>query len=236
MSLARGKPCRCAGSNANCFLCFGTGVVETPEPTPLRANSTTPARIAGSSFVIPPGAETAPRPRGVFTAGPKKPMVLCPVCKGPVSRARLEKHLAKVHQPSETGASGRAVPRPPAPPKQASAPKPPASRTPQRRPSGVPKALCAVCGLRFDAEALALHLRTKHPSAPMARRHPPATGPGKEPKRDARRITAAPKADTTGEYESERRLDRGRHFFQIRDFGKFGSFPVHDDFDDESQP
>jgi hypothetical protein len=37
-------------------------------------------------------------------------------------------------------------------------------------------------------------------------------------------------------YWTGRRLDRSRDFSQIRDNGQFGSYPLHDDCDDESAP
>src|SRR5689334_1088957 len=40
----------------------------------------------------------------------KREMVSCPVCLSPVSARRLQRHLRKVHQPSqETGASSHGV-------------------------------------------------------------------------------------------------------------------------------
>ena len=49
-------------------------------------------------------------------------------------------------------------------------------------------------------------------------------------------IAAAEEGSATGDEDNERQLDgtKGGHIF--RDHGQFGSHPVHDDYDDESEP
>lgn len=66
--------------------------------------------------------------------------------------------------------------------------------------------------------------RTRQPSTPVLAAEPEneASGPAVEGKAESR--------------QEERRLDQSRDYWRIREGGKFGSHPSHDDFEDDSGP
>lgn len=101
------RPCSCQGSNANCFRCYGTGIVDSNSIS----SPQTGTRVLGPFDIAMPTPAPARRRRPVLAASahppakparPTKEYPRCPDCNCCLRADRMSKHLSKVHKrPSE---------------------------------------------------------------------------------------------------------------------------------------
>lgn len=232
------RPCSCEGSNPDCFRCNGTGMI--PQKAYSNAghseNSEIAKYIAGNIGKRSPG-RIAPRKmvkqtkvKGTVKRLPGEIYVCCLTCKVELKAKRIDRHFQKVHVDGTKKA-----------PVKQNAPK---KSTPAKRKIEVPaltnyKAIskisdgfirCPLCELLISKNRYTDH-KERHAQKRMERSvvqtrpthvkgHPAARPPS---------VNHQQYAGTSKHYDAT----FGGH--TIRDNGRFGSYPSHDNYDDESQ-
>jgi hypothetical protein len=211
------RPCSCGGSNENCARCFGRGFIEasavgfsTKNIFPTRAGR---GRAKGRAFSLPSrlGAATYRVPSAV-----SRPTAGCQYCKAQVRVDRLSKHLLQ---------------RCPLRPNKPKRPRP------QSASIGTPFGIRAVA-----AKISATKGRTL--VSPLGRPGAMKTKNIDENKTDRRFGKGAFQESLRdkGESDIERpawwdNLDATKNRgYPAREEGRYGSYPSHDGFDDESKP
>ncbi len=210
------RPCSCGGSNENCALCFGRGFIEISAirlsskriiPTPRQDGG----RAKGRGFSLPSALQSrAYGPQSVFS----RPAAMCPLCKAQVRLDRLSKHLAE---------------RCPQRPNKSILPR--SSEVTTSAPFGVRAAAAKIAATKRRTEA-----------SPSGRARP--TKNIDKNKTDQRFGNGAflESLRDKGESDIERpswrdSLDATKNRgYPAREDGRYGSYPSHDGFDDESKP
>jgi hypothetical protein len=134
---------------------------------------------------------------------------------------------------------------------------PPGSRTPEIRQFAAPDPdqyqRCPYCGVSVKAKRLETHKQTRCPRNPAHGTSPVAANPtrtarapGSPTIREMLRARGSPWADLGGDQSARRRAaeingadprDASKGWaYAFRERGRFGSFPVHDGYSDESEP
>ena len=221
VKVADQRPCSCDGLNENCARCFGRGFIETSAGGFSSRNispTITPhygGRAKGRAFSLPShlGSPTHREPSAL-----SRPTAECQYCKAQVRVDRLSKHLDQ-----------RCPQRP--------------NKSNRLRPKG------ATIGAPFGIRAVAAKI-----SATKGRTQVSSPGrPGAMRTKNA--VTLKDKTDRRfgkgafqeslrdkGESDIERpswwdNLDATKNCgYPAREEGRYGSYPSHDGFDDESKP
>lgn len=216
--MADQRPCSCGGSNENCALCFGRGFIELRAiglaskrviPTPRQHGG----RAKGRGFSLPSFLQArayAPPP------ALSRPAAKCPHCKALVRLDRLSKHLAQ---------------RCPQRPNKSILPRSPGAATGASFSLRVAAAKISATKRRTEVRPLGRVRETqaKNKEKNKADRHF-GNGAFLESLRDK------------GECDIERpswwdNLDATKNRgYPAREEGRYGSYPSHDGFDDESKP
>lgn len=212
------RPCSCGGSNENCALCFGRGFIELRPigfaskriiPTPRQQGG----RAKGRGFSLPSVLQSkAYGPPPVFS----RPAAKCPLCKAQVRLDRLSMHL---------------VQRCPQRPNKSILPR--SSEATTSAPFGVRVAA---------AKMLATKRRTEvSPSRGVGETQTKNIHKNKTDRRFGNGAFLESLRDK-GESDIERpawwdNLDATKNRgYPAREDGRYGSYPSHDGFDDESKP
>lgn len=245
-------PCSCGGDNPNCFWCWGTGMVE-PKSSPQPAEG----KYLGSRFAkknkrssLVSCAECGKAVQNlaahqqeahsqvtksyeiviVPTLPKTKTLHVCGVCGAQVKS--LTKHFKKTgHPPTASAAANSKV-------------IPLGESIPARVVS--PTAKCPRCGARFtNAIQMASHVMSAHGKKAFVQlnfsyprklnREKPAQK-SKPPKRGGNQPASRQRSKEANiPVSQEPQLDAKKHWgHAFRDHGQFGSYPAHDDMDDES--
>ena len=215
------KSCSCDGTNENCMFCFGTGIIESsgeiPPPTAYRGARQRPADLTS-----------------------------CPVCGCGINEQKLNRHLRRVHggniePPLELGKFGQ-----PGQPEIRQYPQTLRQQAQFSRPAVRPRlsqdfVTCKICCTAVRTASFQQHMARKHRVySDLAVRDALAAASG--PAREAPRpnVTAVPPHKLKNEILQQklaRALDASKDFaHNFREEGRYGSHPVHDDYDDESNP
>jgi hypothetical protein len=154
MGLARGRSCVCGGSNSNCCLCYGTGVLG-------------PSGLARPAPTGPPKVRVQPVAPSFFrpsTSVPKASMALppfirCRWCNALVNSAFVNRHLQEHHPRSQrpvlrksTAIPNRQLNSLQGEKRGIDGPKPPLVR-------------CSLCPALVRETRIATHMRRVHPVA-----------------------------------------------------------------------
>jgi hypothetical protein len=247
------RTCTCDGSNANCFRCGGRGFIGWPEPhhgskpgRRDRAVGTSKGADPGLSSLIrkPPRRSPAPAasPAGNQTPRPednlwlRRRLVVCPICSVKVKAQRLAKHLRVAHPGASDPTLKQSAPA-------SSKPKTPAQTARLKKTPAASRLqfTCPLCGAQISTKRARRHLADNHRVSKneWLERVLPGSAPAvTSRKASSHASTAGDEAgiSPTQEQLNESRLDgsKGRHTF--RETGRFGSYPVHDNYNDESEP
>lgn len=157
--------------------------------------------------------------------------VICPFCKKAV--IHLARHVTKVHDKSPAAPASR--------PQRITAASHDTHSNPADSPVSRPRVArshktqpCPVCGASVRTDRLERHKARVHKQANFQKRIPkPSTN------RPSGKSKSSPAIGPCVIESSppERRLDAGRDYFAAyRDNGRYGSYPSHDDYGDESEP
>jgi len=216
-------PCSCGGTNENCVRCYGRGFIEHPNRKTSRNRSKSRSYDA---FALSSAART----------------IICPVCKFNGTTEEFTKHFALVH-----GSKRR-------------------RGTIPARFRVEPGPCCPLCNCRVRGDRLQKHMRDRCPqrmnrNAHLTSRIKSATRPPRKESsialRDVQLRERSKKRDDAantrekGTPESARQignvkverpswgdyLDATKNCgYPAREEGRYGSYPSHDGFDDESKP
>jgi hypothetical protein len=212
------RPCSCGGSNENCALCFGRGFIEISAvdlsskriiPTPRQQGG----RAKGRGFSLPSALQSR-----AYASAPvfSRPAAECPLCKAQVRVDRLSKHLAR--------------------------------RCPQRpNKSILPRSLGATTSAALSIRVAAAKIsatKGRNEVSPEERVRVTVTKNIDKSKVDRRFGNGAflESLRDKGESDIERpswwdNLDATKNRgYPAREEGRYGSYPSHDGFDDESKP
>jgi hypothetical protein len=261
MSIATGRSCPCGGSNSNCCHCFGTGVIESKQGGRKALGTGAGSKSAGNatrplnapSFVLPPvGSGRAT----VFAVGNSVP--------SPRGKRRTKLRFKKLRQKSrQTAPAKLATPKPQ--PAQAfshllgdtlGVVVARAARSDQQllpfshcnarvKPTRLRGHLQRVHGVLVASAAAGPQSSTPPHKLSAASSQAPRQGAGRDNAgaSGARRrrtipseVPAADSSHPVEEQQRERRLDASRDYAGIREGGRFGSHPAHDDHGDDSAP
>ena len=210
MTLSRGVPCSCLGSNVNCCRCFGSGVIDRrslPAAPPHRVSATT-------------------------TLSPSGKQVKCPNCASLMPADDLDMHLSEHRRAKQAAREKSRRKRR----NKAVVGVPPAK---DRTLKECPECRNMVRASRLDRHRRKVHRVITH-DEPAANDEISQTDWNRVPRSlpsTRRRSDAFSKCKSSAERNErtiERRLDASRDYYRFRENGRFGSHSVHDDFGDES--
>ena len=217
--MADQRPCSCGGSNENCARCFGRGFIEA-SAVGFSSENIFPTRTQfyrgrakGRSFSLPShlGSATYREPSAL-----SRPTAECQYCKAQVRVDRLSKHL-------EQRCSLR--------------PNKPKRPRPQEATIGTPLGIRAVAAKISAAKA---HTQVSLPgrTGAMQAKNIDKNKAGRRFGKGAFQESLRDKGESDIERPSwwdnlDATKDRG---YPAREEGRYGSYPSHDGFDDESKP
>ncbi len=242
-------PCSCGGSNENCARCYGRGFIERGNnlaSRPSKAKRKKGTITASSLLDLPrnPSAESVSPMHSRATTG--RSMKSCPLCKNQVREDRLQRHV-----------TSRCPARPGHTPRLSSRRK----TTISLRDIQL-FVKCPACGVDVPSDQFTKHRALAHGrvgqsrrteqtpvASPLRRPHAQSVGEGGKMKRKP----AAKEGRSREDFQTESRREKGEleverpswwdnldstknHGYPAREEGRYGSYPSHDGFDDESKP
>ncbi len=234
-------PCPCGGETPNCFRCFGTGLIPSPVPIvgrPPRDLAQAAREIEAKNGKVRRKIKVRPKSGNrvvkvvseVPVRAAAKPAALpaapsykkCPHCGLVLRSKQMGKHLLNVHGIDATGALICV--------KVAIAKEP---------------TQCSLCGVMVKNQKK--HLKKAHPKGSTQRTAPGRENIGRGGGKKSRQSTSMKgpisskqsldSASGTNGSDRDAAMDaKYRWGGSFRDHGQFGSYPSHDNMDDESSP
>lgn len=232
------RPCSCGGSNENCYKCSGIGFIHGSEEgasvsIPIRRRTAFDLSGLLRRFGLRKAQKTAERQAA-------KLLIKCDRCGFRALPNELALHKETAHQkaPARPPSSAISVPSQPGGGNKPRRPDEKFSSNRQQHvvPSSNRSAVCPICRSRMKPTNLKKHLRKvhKHLAGPV-----PFSLSRKSKRsqvtqqRDRRFESSREKNDWQIVDEREAHRQMG---FVARENGRYGSHPLHDRFDDESEP
>lgn len=226
------KPCPCGGDNPNCFRCWGTGMFGGKS-----SEDSTQGSYLGSRVKPSPGSGlTQCRECGAYVSGLLAHMQQD---HGPKPRKKVGQSSESKTQKGKTillaASLARAGSSPKKPPKRSGLRVSPELKCPKCKATfpNITQLTSHVIGSHGRKAYYALDLQAPRSLEQNRAEHNRAKNnratPGRAP-------TAVEKDTTSPDSANqEQRLDAKRYWgHSFRDHGQFGSYPSHDDMDDES--
>jgi hypothetical protein len=226
------RPCTCGGSNENCYRCSGTGIIQRRVNVVQPSSPTRQRKGFDLSGLLRRFGTKKAKQAAERSAASR--MIQCDRCKFRGLPEEVKSHAQKAHATKESLDRPGIIDRYSTRKRHGNGRKTP---TPVLAASSRKHLIaCPICRSNVKATRFRKHLSKVHGHTvgPV----PPSRSRKSRRKQAARHISRTPSAPVPADDLQiiDQREAHRQMGFVVRENGRYGSHPLHDRFDDESEP